>query len=226
MCLTRARHASNVENEQLGCPAAVVPLTCAQNLAAFAEPSGKRTNPTERSIIRTTSGTVSFDIAASPWLIDFRYALFVSCQTARFHQAKSILSMSVSRHCAVVMPTPERTRQSASYFIARQPVATDRALSQVSAQTRSRFDFLGHSRDFTGRTDRTAGRRHGRRPQQSDAGVVGPSVLARPLGPPALPTSMVVISLLSRPGRPLRAPATEPAWREDARSGVLIDPAF
>ena len=68
--------------------------------------------------------------------------------------------MSVSRHCAVVMPTPERTRQSASYFIARQLVATDPALSQVSAQTRSRFDFLGHSPDFTGRTDRTAGRRH------------------------------------------------------------------
>jgi hypothetical protein len=174
MCLTRARHASNVENEQLGCPAAVVPLTCAQNLAAFAEPSGKRTKPTERSIIRTTSGTVSFDIAASRWLIDFRYALFVNYQTARFHQAK---------HCAVVMPTPERTRQSASYFIARQLVATDRALSQVSAQTRSRFDFLGHSPDFTGRTDRTAGRRHVDDHSSLTQVWWGPSVLARPLGP-------------------------------------------
>jgi hypothetical protein len=59
------------------------------------------------------------------------------------------------------------------------------------------FDFRGHSGNFTGRTDRAVGRRRGR-PQQFDAGVVGSSVLARPLGPPALPTGMVVISLLSR----------------------------
>ena len=77
---------------------------------------------------------------------------------------------------------------------------------------RSCFDFLGHSRDFRGRTDRAAGRRHGRRPQQSDAGVVGSSVLARPLGPPASPTGMAAISLLSRPGRPLRAPRLNQLW--------------
>src|SRR5262245_15163880 len=37
-CRTRARHASSVENEQLGAPAAVDPRNCAQNLAALAEP--------------------------------------------------------------------------------------------------------------------------------------------------------------------------------------------
>ena len=58
-------------------------------------------------------------------------------------------------------------------------------------------DFGGHPRDFTSRTDRAADGRHGR-PQQSDTGVVGSPVLARPLGPPALPTGLVVIRLLSR----------------------------
>jgi hypothetical protein len=45
-----------------------------------------------------------------------------------------------------------------------------------------------------------------------DAGVVGSSVLARPLGPPALPTGMAAISLLSRPGRPLRASRLNQLW--------------
>ena len=61
MCLTRARHASNV----VGCPVAVVPTTFAQNLAAFADSQGERTNPAERSTIVATSVTVSFVISAS-----------------------------------------------------------------------------------------------------------------------------------------------------------------
>jgi hypothetical protein len=52
--------------------------------------------------------------------------------------------------------------------------------------------------------------------------VVGSSVLARPLGPPALPTSMVVISL--RVGQDvLYAPQLGAKTHE---IGVLIDPAF
>ena len=65
MCLTRARHAFSVENEQLGCPVAVVPTTFAQNLAAFAESQGQRTNPAERSAIVAKSVAVNFDISAS-----------------------------------------------------------------------------------------------------------------------------------------------------------------
>jgi hypothetical protein len=150
MCLTRARHASNVENEQLGCPAAVVPLTCAQNFEAFAEPSGKRTNPTERSIITTTSGTVSFDIATSRWLIDFRCALFVNYQTARFHQAKSILSMSVSRHCAVSCPrlsVPDSGRVTSSR-VSRWPLIEHSAQTDRRLGTWATFSS-GHRRPRT-----------------------------------------------------------------------------
>src|SRR5262249_22038303 len=62
LCLTRARHASSVENEQSGCPAAFAPLNCAQNSAAFAEP----TKPIKRSIIVAISANFELGISNLP----------------------------------------------------------------------------------------------------------------------------------------------------------------
>jgi hypothetical protein len=59
-------HASSVENEQSGSPAAVAPLNCMQNLAALAGCWVQRTKPIERSSITTASAGFERDISSLP----------------------------------------------------------------------------------------------------------------------------------------------------------------